>query len=44
MARQSYPTDLTDKEWTGIERHFFTSYDKGGRALKYEKGRYSILD
>lgn len=37
MTRQSYPTDLTDKEWAGIESYLFISYDKGGRPLSYEK-------
>ncbi len=37
MARKSYPTDLTDKEWGRIEEHFLISYDKGGRPLKYAK-------
>lgn len=37
MARQRYPTDLTNKEWAGIEEYFFISYDRGGRPLKYEK-------
>lgn len=37
MARQRYPTDLKDNEWISIEEHFFISYDKGGRPLKYDK-------
>ena len=35
--RRPYPDDLEDKEWEEIKHFFITSYEKGGRPLKYSK-------
>jgi transposase len=35
-TRQSYPSDLTDKEWSQIER-FIPAPRSGGRPAKYER-------
>ncbi|WP_044471352.1 IS5 family transposase, partial [Wolbachia endosymbiont of Drosophila suzukii] len=35
--RKKYPTDLSEREWARIEKHFRVSYKKGGRPPKYSK-------
>jgi transposase len=35
-ARQGYPSDLTDREWSQIER-FIPAPKSGGRPAKYER-------
>ncbi|WP_265034511.1 MULTISPECIES: transposase [unclassified Wolbachia] len=35
--RKKYPTDLSEREWSLIEKHFRVSYKKGGRPLKHSK-------
>jgi transposase len=35
-TRQSYPSDLTDREWSQIER-FIPAPKSGGRLAKYER-------
>ncbi|QMV46489.1 IS5 family transposase [Wolbachia pipientis] len=35
--RKKYPTDLSEREWSLIEKHFRVSYKKGGRPLKHGK-------
>ena len=40
--RKRYPTDLDEREWLLIEKHFRVCYKKGGRPLKHSKRE--ILD
>lgn len=35
--KKKYPTDLSEREWSCIEKHFRISYKKGGRPPKYNK-------
>ncbi len=42
MTRKSYPTDISDKEWSKIEGCLLVSYKKGGRPPKY--GKREILN
>jgi putative transposase len=35
--RKKYPTDLGEREWLLIEKHFRVCYKKGGRPLKHSK-------
>ncbi len=41
--RKKYPTDLSERGWAQIEKHFRVSYKKGGKNIVKDRGNFLCI-